>query len=139
MGKRGVLKNYQNLVLYDSDCLMCSGIVNLVLRWDTKHRLNFIGLNSKLGISTKDQYGVPDSIDTIIFIGSGKVFIKSEAVLELVRLLAFPLKTLVILYVFPKSWRDNIYEFFSRNRLRWFGKTVVCEISRKLSDPRILS
>jgi predicted DCC family thiol-disulfide oxidoreductase YuxK len=51
-----------------------------------------------------------------------KVFIESDAILQIAQHLSFPYKLLVAGMIVPKKWRDAIYRWIAKNRYKWFGK-----------------
>jgi predicted DCC family thiol-disulfide oxidoreductase YuxK len=68
------------------------------------------------------------SIDSVVYIKGGKYFLKSSAVLHLLKDIG---KVWLLLYVFiliPKFIRDFFYDFIARTRYRIFGKSDACII-----------
>jgi predicted DCC family thiol-disulfide oxidoreductase YuxK len=105
--------NEPPVVLFDDVCRLCNGVVRFIIARDPRKRFRFAPLP-------------PSAADTILLIDDGDVFAKSSAVLRIARQLRFPWPLLYALIVFPRPWRDALYEFVARRRYRWFGKTETC-------------
>jgi len=67
-------------------------------------------------------------IDTVIFEKEGKIYIRSEAVIESVSELGGLWAGVKILRIFPAVIRDWAYDIIARNRYKWFGKMDNCDI-----------
>lgn len=115
------------ILVFDGECMFCSGWVNFVLRHDRQGRYRFITAQSPLGQALYRHYGL-DSRDyeTNMLIADGIVYLKSEGSLRLAAGLGFPWKLAGVLRLIPKSIRDPLYEWIARNRYRIAGRRNTC-------------
>ena len=73
--------------------------------------------------------GVPPDLKTVALItsklhpqnGVSEVFLRSDAVLRVMRRLPFPWKLAYAGVIFPKPFRDFCYKKVAKNRYRLFG------------------
>ena len=115
------------IVIYDGHCRLCSGFVRFVLRHDRQERFRFIAAQSALGTALYRHYDL-DSVDyeTNILLEQGRPWFKSESSIRIFEQLGFPWTFAALGRVLPLSWRDLLYEFIARNRLKWFGVRKAC-------------
>ncbi|MBK7855136.1 MAG: DUF393 domain-containing protein [Bacteroidetes bacterium] len=72
------------------------------------------------------NYDIENLKDTsVILIEDNKVYLKSDAVLNIARRLP-NYKFFYPLIFFPRFIRDGIYNIIAKNRYRWFGKRDMC-------------
>lgn len=64
--------------------------------------------------------------DTFMLVRGGKLYLKSQAALEVVRSLRGLWPLLYALIVVPAAVRDPVYDFVARHRYRWFGRHDSC-------------
>ncbi len=115
------------IIVFDGECIFCSGWVNFVLRHDRQGRYRFITAQSPLGAALYRHYGF-DSRDyeTNILIEDGTAFFKSEGSLRMAAGLGFPWNLTGILRLIPGALRDPLYELVARNRYRIAGRRNAC-------------
>jgi predicted DCC family thiol-disulfide oxidoreductase YuxK len=77
----------------------------------------------RLGIDT--PAGRPD---TIVVIAGARVWMRSDATIEIARRLPWPWRAGVIASVLPRPLRDAAYRWVARNRVRWFGTANACAL-----------
>ncbi|HKI89885.1 MAG TPA: DCC1-like thiol-disulfide oxidoreductase family protein [Draconibacterium sp.] len=116
------------LVLFDGVCNLCNGTVDFIIKRKNKTPFLFVALQSEAGKKLAERYHIPPDIDSVILINNNNVFIESEAVLEIARLLPNPWKLATVFRIIPKKWRDNIYKWMAKNRYGWFGKKTFCRL-----------
>lgn len=106
---------------------MCSRFLQFLLRADRRGRLRFLTAQSELGQALYAHFGLRgDVFDTYLLIEGGQARVKSDAALRIFALLGAPWTLLGAGRVLPRAWRDALYDFVARNRLRWFGQREVC-------------
>lgn len=127
--------NQNNIILFDGECNFCNYWVNFVLKRDKQHVFKFASLNSEIGnkLKLEHQIQVPIviGIDSIVLIKNDKVFIKSQAVLEISKHLSGGWFLMMVFKIIPTFIRDSVYDFVAKNRYRWFGKSV-CELPQNI-------
>jgi predicted DCC family thiol-disulfide oxidoreductase YuxK len=70
-------------------------------------------------------------INSIIFISNEKMFIKSDAAIEIAKLLhGFP-RLLKYFQFIPRPIRDFVYDLIAKNRYRLFGKSCALQPSNQ--------
>jgi predicted DCC family thiol-disulfide oxidoreductase YuxK len=128
------------ILVFDGECIFCSGWVNFILRHDRQGRYRFITAQSPLGQALYRHYGL-DSRDyeTNMLIADGIAYLKSEGSLRLAAGLGFPWKLAGILRLIPKSIRDPLYEWIARNRYRIAGRRNTCFVPSPEHRARFLA
>ena len=124
------------VLFFDGQCLLCNTTAHRVAKLNTPENIHFASLQGKL--SHEKLKTLPKDIDSIVFLDNDHIYIKSEAVFEILKYLP-SLKWLRVLRVFPLSFRDYIYDFVARNRLKWFGTQEICEVPPKEFRGRYLA
>jgi len=120
------------IVLFDGVCNLCNGAVNFIIDRDPKKKFLFASLQSAAAKKLLQQYHLPTSnFDSIVLIKEGKVFEKSNAVLEIVRELGKGWSLFYAFKLLPRFTRDPLYNLIARNRYRWFGKSDQCRVPTK--------
>ena len=69
---------------------------------------------------------IDDSVKTIVLLKGGKIYLRSDAALEISRDLDGLWPSLYLLKIIPRFVRDAVYNFISQRRYQWFGKTDEC-------------
>ncbi len=112
-------------IFFDGVCNLCNRAVNLIIKFDKKGNFRFAPLQS----SFAHQNLCSDSltkIDSIVLLKQGREFYKSDAVIEIFRDLSGGWPLVGVLKIFPKFFRDSVYDFIARHRYRFFGKKDQC-------------
>jgi len=110
------------VLLFDSGCKLCNSSIKFVTKGDPKQKIKQIPLSSSEGVALVAKYPYLQDVNSIILIVKDKVFIESDAILQIAQHLSFPYKLLVAGMIVPKKWRDAIYRWIAKNRYKWFGK-----------------
>lgn len=116
------------IVFYDGECGLCQRSVALIVKFDHKKELFFAPLN---GVTYQSLKLPMSDMSTVVFYSSGKLFIKSNAIIEIGRSLGGWKKCILLLKLVPAFIRDGVYAFFARHR-----KKVSCIILTR--DQRFL-
>ena len=116
-------------IIFDGFCILCSKIVQFILRRDKLKTFRFTPFQSEKSDLLKKKFGIEHMTnETIVLIEDGKVYSKSTAGLRIIKKLGFPWNLLWVFIVLPRFIRDPVYNLFARNRFRWFGKRESCFI-----------
>lgn len=128
------------IIVFDGECIFCSGWVNFVLRHDREGRYRFIPAQSPLGATLYRHYGL-DSRDyeTNILIENGVAYFKSEGSLRMAAGLGFPWTLTGALRLMPRALRDPLYELVARNRYRIAGRRNACFVPTAEHRSRFLA
>lgn len=116
----------KSLILFDGYCHLCSGVVQRILKYDSRRIFVFAPLESEVGMKWRAYFQIPDSVDSIILIEKSEVFVYTGAVLKIAGELGGIWRIFQIGYLLPKNWRDAIYRSIARNRRHWFGRRNTC-------------
>ena len=117
------------VLLFDAECVVCSGWVHFVLKWDRDGILRIGAVQSEVGRSLLTYAGLdPDDIDTMLLVERGVPYARSTAVLRACRYFRFPMSLARVGLLVPTFLRDWAYDRVARNRYRLFGKKELCMI-----------
>ena len=121
------------VALFDSDCILCNKSVNFILKHEIRDsKLYFASLDSNYALELKEKYKIDKELDSIIFISEGKLFFKSQAIIEMARFLKFPYNLIKIGCLIPRPIRDKMYDYIAKNRKKFFNSNDNnCQFSPK--------
>jgi len=125
-------KNKQ-IVLFDGVCNLCNASVTTIIKHDKKDVFRFVSLQSEFGRKLINYLGIDSkNTDSIILYQPNKAyFIKSDAALLIAKEFGGFWILTQLFWVFPKGFRDAVYDFIAKNRYRWFGKKEQCMVPTK--------
>jgi predicted DCC family thiol-disulfide oxidoreductase YuxK len=127
------------VVIFDGECLFCNRWVDFLLRFDRHDLFRFAARQTEPGGSFIRRAGLPEGgTGSIILVEHGAVLLRSAAVLRMLDLLGFPFSLFAFFRLIPSGPRDSIYEWFARNRLKWFGRRPTCRLPSKAERHRFL-
>src|SRR5262249_43771593 len=117
-------------IIFDTDCVLCSGMVAFVLKHERDHVLHFVGAWSPEGLAAAARHGFSkaDLEGTFLVIRDGTALTRSGAGLEILDHLSAPWRWLTSLRIIPEPLRDGLYSFVARRRYRWFGRRENCTV-----------
>jgi predicted DCC family thiol-disulfide oxidoreductase YuxK len=128
------------IIIFDGYCALCSGSAQFVLRHDRQARYRLLPAQSRLGHALYVHYGLdPKDYETNILIAGGIAWFKSEGSLRIAEGLCLPWSLVGIFRILPRPWRDRLYGFVARNRLRIFGKRAACFVPEARYQDRFLA
>ncbi len=117
------------IILFDGVCNLCNSSVNFVIRHDKKNLFKFAALQSDVGASLIQKYGIDTSeTDSIILIENNKAYVKSTAALRVARHLNKGYPLLYAFIIIPNFIRNWVYNYIAKNRYKWYGKKDSCMI-----------
>ncbi len=117
------------IILFDGVCNLCNATVHFVIRHEKQRFFLFASLQSAYGRRLLRRYDLTNrKVDSIVLLKRNKAYIKSDAILQIIRRFSFPWSVLTLLRFLPLSFRDSVYDFIARNRYRWFGKKKSCPL-----------
>jgi predicted DCC family thiol-disulfide oxidoreductase YuxK len=101
--------------------------VDFVVRRDPEHNFSFAPLQ---GESAKRH--LPNStllgLRSVVLWTQGQYFEKSDAILMILPQLGGAWRVFRMGWIFPRFFRDWIYDFVAKNRYRFFGKRDSCRL-----------
>ena len=117
------------IILFDGECKLCNGLVDFILRHDRERRFRFIPLQSGEGRELLSVHHLSQmDTDSIVFILEDSAFIKSKAVLEILKILGKPWSYFYMMRHLPRPFNDWIYDRIAKNRFRIFGRRSSCRL-----------
>lgn len=130
-------------LLFDGVCHLCHGAVQWVIRHDPRAVFRFAALQSAAGQALLAGHALALSarptIDSVVLVDGDRLWVRSDAALEVLRRLGGIWGVLRILRLVPRPIRDAIYDWVARHRYRWFGRRDECwlptpELRRRFLD-----
>jgi predicted DCC family thiol-disulfide oxidoreductase YuxK len=122
---------YATQLIFDTDCVLCSGIVHFIMRHERAATIQFISAWSPTGLALAAAHGLSrgDLDETYLVVENGTGHTKSAAGLVVLRHLRPPWRWLGIMRLVPRAIRDAVYDVIARRRYRWFGHQPLCFVA----------
>lgn len=111
-----------HIILFDGNCNFCSFWVRYVVKRDKTDVFRFTSLQSNKGLELLSKHSVKATIDSVVLIENGKVFIKSTAALRILKYLGGFKSIFYGFIIVPAFVRNFIYDVVAKYRYQWFGK-----------------
>ena len=117
----------KNLIVFDGECVLCSGFFRFVIKHDLEKRFVFAVAQSELGEALYRHYDLKaEDYDTNLVILEGVLHERLHAFFEVMKILGWPYKAIVVCKLLPNWLLDWLYYRIARNRYRLFGKREEC-------------
>lgn len=116
------------VILFDGVCNLCNGSVNFLIRRDEKGIFKYSPLQSNFSKKLIDELNIPKYVDSIILVHKNRYYLKSDAVIEIIKELKWYWKIFLFGSILPRKLRDKIYDIIANHRYNWFGKRDECMI-----------
>jgi len=117
------------LILFDGECVFCSGWVQFLLKRDTEKRYRFIVAQTPLGEALYRHYGLETrDYETNLLLDKGRAYYKSDATIRMLEGLGMPWALAGVLRIVPRRIADAAYGVVARNRLRIAGRRESCMV-----------
>ena len=114
------------LVVFDGECVLCSGWIKFILARDSQRRFRFASIQRMPGRSIAARLGIdPDAPATNAVIVDGVAYFKSDSTLAVLQQLN-GWRWTRMLRACPRFVRDWTYDRIARNRYALFGCTDSC-------------
>jgi predicted DCC family thiol-disulfide oxidoreductase YuxK len=116
------------VLFFDGNCAFCSKSVQQVVRFDAQERISFAPLQGELATEKGFSGYAADTNGSMVLMreSDGRVFMHSDALIELARALGGYWNVFRIARWIPRWIRDGVYRWIARNRHRFMGKTEAC-------------
>jgi len=123
----------KNILFYDGECALCNRCVQYIIKHEKGEELLFCSLQSDFAKQELEKYHYDFGLtNTLVLIKDNKAYFKSDAALILQKFLKEPYSWLYAFTIFPKFFRDWVYDIVSRNRKKWFKKQFCFMPDEKL-------
>lgn len=128
------------IVFFDGYCNLCNGLVDFLMRADSRQRLHFASLQGETArkILKPGPRELPVDSDTVIFLRDGVRYERSTAILRILADLGGVWTAVRVLLILPAAIRDFFYRGIARHRYRWFGKRESCRLPSPEEAARLL-
>jgi predicted DCC family thiol-disulfide oxidoreductase YuxK len=127
------------VVIFDGECVFCNRWVDFLLRFDRRDAFRFAARQTESGAAFLRQAGLPEGgVGSIILVEPGAILQRSAAVLRILELLGLPFSLATVFRIIPPAPLDQIYEWFARNRIKWFGRLQTCRLPSPAERHRFL-
>lgn len=123
-----IVKTEHPVLFFDGECVLCNGVVDLVLKIDRDHQFRFASLQGETADELRERTDFPDGLETFVFWHDGRPEVRSAAVFAAARQLGFPWNLLSVCSILPRSFTDAVYRWIARNRIKWFGRRDSCRM-----------
>nr|WP_291735166.1 DCC1-like thiol-disulfide oxidoreductase family protein [Leisingera sp. F5] len=118
-----------NLIVFDGECVLCSGFFRFMLRHDRARRFSFATAQSPLGQLLYREHGLPtDDFETNLVIVNGRTYQRLDAFAAAMRALPWPWPALSVCRFLPGRLKNALYFSIACNRYRLFGRFDTCMI-----------
>lgn len=127
------------ILVFDGECLLCTGWVKLLLRSDEKRKFRFATVQSAAGRQLLREHGIdPADPESFLLVSGERHYRDSAAVLRVAHQLGWPWRLAWLFWIVPGPLRDAAYRWVARNRYRWFGKRDSCYVPSEEDKARFL-
>ncbi len=109
-------------IIYDGECSLCLGVVRFIRRYGKKADFELIPQQSAEGASLISKYLI-SSKDTssVIYLADGKYFLRSSAVLHILKDMGGWWRLFYVFILVPPSLRDALYRIIAKYRRLFFN------------------
>lgn len=123
------IKDSQRIILYDGICNLCNGTMSFLTRIDTKNKLLMIPLQSDEGKHFLNKFSLSDKeLSSVVFVCGNTMFMKSSAVLHILKELKNGWSLAYVLILIPRPVRDFFYGLVAKYRYKLFGTSDTCSV-----------
>ena len=120
------MKNFNEIIIFDRNCILCSSFYKWLLRNDKKNCFLFTYTQSEFYSQNSNIDKSKDSI--IVITNNNKILYESDAVAYIFRKTKTQLGIRILISIFPKFISNFFYRIIAKNRYKIFGKKDSCYI-----------
>lgn len=119
------------MIYFDGVCGLCNRFVQFVFRHDRERLFRYAPLQGETFRRYAKERDRLDRSDSLVVVwewreGRGEMFLRGQAVLQVLRHLPGYRALALFLGSLPAPWLDRLYDVIAANRYRLFGKTAAC-------------
>ncbi len=127
--KANCSKRFENLIVFDGECVLCSGFFRFMLKPDRGEKFLFATAQSTLGQQLYSDLSLrTDEFETNLVIVDGVVFQKLDAFAAAMRALPGIWSAFSICRFLPDFLKIHIYNAIARNRFAILGRNEECPV-----------
>lgn len=117
----------KRIIVFDDECILCNKAVQFIIRKDVKEQFKFASLQSAFGKNLVFKIGGDSTnLNSIILVEGEHYFLKSAAILKIIKALPGYSILFYFLNLFPSTVLDLVYTFTAKIRYKLFGRTDNC-------------
>ncbi len=117
----------QDLIVFDGECVLCSGFFVLMLRIDRAARFQFVVAQSELGHALYEALGLPtDDYETNLVMVDGRIHTHLDAFASAMQAVGGIWWMLSLCRFLPSPLKRFLYFRIARNRYALFGRRDTC-------------
>ncbi|NOR63354.1 MAG: DUF393 domain-containing protein [Rhodobacteraceae bacterium] len=128
-----------NLIVFDGECVLCSGFYRFMLKHDHAQRFAFATAQSPIGQQLYHALGLPmQDFETNLVITNGTIYQRLDAFAAALRALGGIWHLPALLRILPLWLKDFAYHRIARNRYRIFGRYSTCMLPTQAHRTRFI-
>ena len=129
-----------NIIVYDGFCNLCDFSVRQILKYDKHMNFKFASFQNPFTQNLLKALNYEnDANQSVLLIQNNEIFEKSDAFVEICKLLdGFP-HYFVIIKIIPRFIRDPLYTMISKSRYFFFGRKKTCSLPAGNFNDRFIS
>ncbi len=117
----------RKVIVFDGDCVLCSGFMRFVLRHDRAGAFHFVVAQSPLGEALYDHYGLKArDYETNLVILDGRLHTDLDALAAVLAGIGGAWRAGAALAWLPGRLKRFLYNRVARNRYAMFGRRDAC-------------
>ncbi|WP_170397607.1 thiol-disulfide oxidoreductase DCC family protein [Ruegeria arenilitoris] len=122
-------KDIQDAIVFDGECVLCSGFFRFMLARDKAQRFKFATAQSPLGQRLYSELGLPTrDFETNLVIVNGQVHQRLDAFAAAMKGLPGGWSVLSLCRFLPGWIKNPLYHSIAKNRYKIFGRTQTCMV-----------
>jgi predicted DCC family thiol-disulfide oxidoreductase YuxK len=123
------IETEDQIIIFDGTCNLCNGLVKFILKVDKKQKFKFTSLQSERGQFLLKRFNLPaDEHDSFVCIKDNRYYLKSSAVLLVLKELGGIWKWFYNFILIPNPFRDFLYNLVAKARHKIFGRQSECMV-----------
>lgn len=128
-----------DVIVFDGECVLCSGFFRFMLRHDKGGRFHFATAQSPLGTALYRALDLPTTdYETNLVVVGGRIFTRLDAFAAAMRALGGIWRVPALCRFLPGPIKHPLYHLIARNRYRIFGRYDACMIPDEQVKSRFL-
>jgi predicted DCC family thiol-disulfide oxidoreductase YuxK len=127
------------IVVFDAQCLLCSGWVQFLLRHDRQAIFRFASIQGQTGQHLLASQGLKvDGLQTLLLVDGSRSWQHTAAIFRVLHALGWPWRLAWLAWLVPAPLRDALYRLVARHRYRLFGRSSSCMLPPQDQRSRFL-
>ncbi|MBK8846708.1 MAG: DUF393 domain-containing protein [Bacteroidetes bacterium] len=116
------------IIFFDGYCNLCNVAIQLIIKHDQHQQFLFSTLTGEFALANNLFGHIQMEQDTMALWVNNRLYIRSDAVIEIAKRLGGWFVIISYTKIFPKFIRNGVYNIIAKSRYRLFGKRANCMI-----------